>query len=183
MGIAAIFLYLRAFLLPATPIDASGDEVHYFLYGIRILRGLVPYRDFYTLVPPGTDLLYAGIFRLFGVHQWVSASIGVVLGLLLTASIIWVSSSVLRGALIFLPGLLFLVFDYTNAFDATHHWWSTLSLVAAVGILLDGVSDRRIFAAGTLCGVATLFTQTQGGLGLAAIALHVILSTPREAEE
>lgn len=181
--IAAIFLYLRTFLLPATPLAASGDEVHYFFYALRILHGLVPYRDFYTFVPPGTDLLYAGIFRLFGIHQWVSASIGLVLGLLLTASIVWVSACVLGGALIFLPALLFLVFDYTNAFDATHHWWSTLFLVAAVGVLLDGMSDRRIFAAGTLCGVATLFTQTQGGLGLAAIAVFVILCSRDEQKK
>lgn len=171
--IAFVFLYLRTFLLPATPLVAYGDEVHYFLHAVRMLHGQLPYRDFFTFVLPGTDLLYAGTFRLLGVHQWVAQGYVVIIGLLLTGVITWLSSSILRGPLVMLPGLLFLVFDIDSALDATHHWWSTLFVMVAAGILLAGRSNRRIAAAGGLCGVAALFTQTQGALGLLAIALYL----------
>src|SRR5260370_25906641 len=85
------FLYLRTFLLPATPLNAFGDEIHYFLHAVRMLHGELPYRDFFTFVFPGTDLLYAEGFRIFGVHQWVAPGLILLLGLLLTCSLTSVS--------------------------------------------------------------------------------------------
>jgi hypothetical protein len=31
----------------------------------------VVYRDFFELVTPGTDLLYAAGFKILGVHAWI----------------------------------------------------------------------------------------------------------------
>jgi hypothetical protein len=174
---ALVFLYLRTFLL-RTPVAPYGDEIHYFLHAVRMLHGQVPYRDFFTFVPPGTDLLYLGVFRLFGVHAWVVQGILVALGFFLTCSILWISSGILNGLSILLPGLLFLVFDLGSALDATHHWWCTLFVLLAVGTLLGGRNRTRLLVAGTLCGVATLFTQTQGGLSLLAIALYLVWTRP-----
>lgn len=68
---AAVFLYLRTFLLPATPLAATDDQTLFFARAVRILRGQVPYRDFFEIVTPATDLIYAIGFRIFGVHAWV----------------------------------------------------------------------------------------------------------------
>jgi hypothetical protein len=171
---ALVFLYLRTFLLPATPLFASGDEIHYFMHAVRMLHGQLPYRDFFTFVLPGTDVLYAGVFGLLGVHQWVAQGLVVAVGSLLTGVVVWVSSRILSGPLVLLPGFLFLVFDFNSALDATHHWWSTMLVLAATGVLLGGRSDRRVVAAGALCGVSAFFTQTQGGLGLIAIAFYLL---------
>jgi hypothetical protein len=173
---ATAFLYLRTFLLPATPFIAFGDEVHYFLHAVRMLHGELPYRDFFTFVFPGADVLYAGVFRVFGVHQGVAQGLIVLLGLLLACAVTWVSSSILRGRLVLLPGLLFLTFDFTGALDATHHWWSTLFVLAAMAVLLDGRDHRRVVAAGGLCGIAALFTQTEGGLSLIAVSVYLVLT-------
>src|SRR5271167_2194598 len=116
-----VFLYLRTFLLPCTPLAPYGDEIHYFLHAVRMLHGQVPYRDFFTFVPPGTDLLYLGALRLFGVHAWMFQGIIVALGFFLTCAILWVSAGIFDGSLALLPGLLFLVFDLGGALDATHH--------------------------------------------------------------
>jgi hypothetical protein len=171
---AAAFLYLRTFLLPATPLSAYGDEVHYLLHAVRMTHGQLPFRDFFTFILPGTDLLYAGGFRLFGIHLWVVQIFVIALGLLLSGVITWIASSVLPGPLAILPGLLFLVYDFDSALDATHHWWSTLFVMAAAGVLMRGMSSRRLFTAGALCGIATVFTQTQGVLGLLAVAGYVL---------
>jgi hypothetical protein len=171
---AFVFLYLRTFLLPATPLSAFGDEIHYLLHAVRMMHGQLPFRDYFTFILPGTDLLYTAMFRLFGIHMWVVQIIVIALGLLLSGAITWIASSVLRGPLAILPGLLFLVYDFDNALDATHHWWSTLFVMAAAGVLLRGKNSRRLFTAGALCGIAAVFTQTQGLMGLLAIAGYVI---------
>ncbi len=176
--LVVIFLYLRTFLLPLTPLAPSGDEVHYFLHGVRMLHGQMPYRDFFTFVPPGTDLVYLQVFRLFGIHAWVVQAILIVLGFCLTCAILWVSVGILDGAAALLPGLLFLVFDFTGALDATHHWWCALFVLIAVGTLERGRDRAMLALAGGLCGIATLFTQTQGGLSLLAMALYLVWTYP-----
>ena len=65
---AFIFLYLRTFALPAVPFVGNGDELLFFVRALRIAHGEIVYRDFFELVTPGTDLLYAAGFKVFGVH-------------------------------------------------------------------------------------------------------------------
>jgi len=72
--------------------------------------------------------------------------------------------------------LLSLVFDFSNALDLTHHWYSTLAALAAVSVLMGGVNLRRIFAAGVLSGISTLFTQTQGGLTFVALIIYPVMA-------
>src|SRR5271156_1132805 len=68
---AGAFLYLRTFLLPAIPFTVTDDQSLFFARAARIVQGQVPYRDFFEIVPPGTDLIYAAGFRLLGIHAWV----------------------------------------------------------------------------------------------------------------
>jgi len=168
-----VFLYFRTFWGFATPFVTVGDQSLHYLNALRILHGQLPLRDFFIFVSPGTDLLYAGILHLLGVHQWVFQGTLIVLGLSLSLTVVWLSSSVLRGPKMILPGILFLVFDFNSALDATHHWWSVLFIMVATGLLLGGRTYRRIFAAGVLCGVSALFTQTHGLLCFGAFSLYL----------
>jgi hypothetical protein len=43
---AGVFLYLRTFLLPATPFAATDDQSLFFARVVRMVQGQVPYRDF-----------------------------------------------------------------------------------------------------------------------------------------
>jgi hypothetical protein len=169
-----VILYLRSFLLPGTPLAAQYDAVFFFEHAKRILLGQVPFRDFFVFVMPGTDLLYAGIFRIFGVHAWVAAAIVILLGLALTAVVLRISQKILHGNAAFLPPLLFLIFDFDSARDATHHWYSTLFVLMAALVLLSGRKRRRVFYAGILCGIATIFTQSQGLFGFVSIAVFLL---------
>lgn len=173
-AVAAIFLYLRTFLLPATPFIALGDEIIFLLRAMRIVHGQVLYRDFFELVPPGTELLYAAIFRLLGVHVWIVQGWNIVIGMTFCCVITSIASKLFNGPLILLPALLFLVFDFSNALDLTHHWYSTLAVLVAVNLFMGEIHLKRIFAAGLLCGVATLFTQTQGVLAFCAFVMYVV---------
>ena len=179
---AGVFLYLRTCVLPGIPMAAQNDAVFFFEHAKRILIGQVPFRDFFVFVMPGTDLLYAGLFRLFGIHAWLVSAIVILLGLSLTAVLLQISKQLLSGNLVFLPAILFLVFDFDNARDATHHWHSTLLVMLAVLTLLHGRTYTRILSAGALCGVATVFTQTQGFLGFVAVATFIIWMLRRERQ-
>ena len=179
---ALAFLYLRTFLFPATPFASLGDQVLFFARAVRILHGQVLYRDFFELVPPGTDLLYALAFRIFGIHAWVMQAWGIAVGLAFCCVITQIAGRILRGPLILLPALLFLVFDFNNALDLTHHWYSTLAALAAVNVLMGGASLKRIFTAGALCGIATLFTQTQGVMTLVALVIYLLWLKRSEAQ-
>jgi hypothetical protein len=171
---AFLFLYLRTFLLPATPFVALGDQVLFFARAVRIVQGQILYRDFFELVPPGTDLLYASAFRIFGVHAWIMQAWCIALGLSLACVITLIAGRILNRPLILFPALLFLVLDFNSALDITHHWYSTLAAMAAASVLIGGLSLQRIFAAGSLCAVATLFTQTQGALALIALMIYLL---------
>jgi hypothetical protein len=171
---ALAFLYLRTFALPIIPFFFDGDEYHYFLHALRILHGQQPYRDFFTFIFPGTDLLYASIFRIAGVHQWVVQAILIVLGFLFYWIVLWISRRIVRTPSAILASLIFLILDFDSALDATHHWWSVFFVMIAVGVLMGGRDRRRIVAVGCLCGVATVFTQTHGTLSVLAIAVYLV---------
>lgn len=168
------FLYLRTFTLRGVPLIVSLDETLYFEHGIRILRGQVPFRDYFTYVMPGSDLLYAAVFGLLGVHAWLAQAFVILLGVTIAGLLVWISSRILKGSLLFLPALLFLVLDFDVVKDATHHWYCTLLVLTAVGILLGGRTVGRVTAVGALCGFGAVFTQSQGLLSLMAIGVFLI---------
>ena len=128
-------------------------------------HGQVLYRDFFELVTPGTHLLYAATFRIFGVHAWVMQAWCIALGLALACVITRIASRMFRGPIVLLPALLFLVLNFDNASAPTHHWFSTLFVLVAVSVLIDGAGLQRIALAGAFCGVATLFYSDSGCVG------------------
>ena len=175
------FLYLRTFTLGGIPLIVSLDETLYFEHGIRILHGQVPFRDYFTYVMPGSDLLYAGVFGLLGVHAWLAQAFVIFLGVTIAGLLVWISSHILKGPVLFLPALLFLVLDFDITKEATHHWYCTLLVLAAVGILLGGRTLGRVGSAGILCGLGALFTQSQGLLSLIAIGAYLVWTRDRKS--
>jgi hypothetical protein len=177
---AGVFLYLRTFLLPATPFAATDDQSLFFARAVRIIQGQVPYRDFFEIVTPGTDLIYAVGFRLFGVHAWVMPMWTMATGLAFSVLMTYIAAQIVHGPSVWLPALLFIVFDFNGALDLTHQWFSTFAALAMAAVLMGGLSVRRIFSAGLLCAVAILFTQTKGALVFVGVALYLIgVTKPR----
>jgi hypothetical protein len=179
---ACAFLYLRTFLLPAIPFAMTDDQSLFFARATRIVAGQIPYRDFFEIVTPGTDLIYAAGFRLFGIHAWVVPMWTIATGLAFCLVITYIAVKILRGPMVWLPALLFLVFDFNSALDLTHQWFSSLAALAAAGVLMGGLNTRRIVSASLLCGTALLFTQTKGALVFVGVAFYLIGVTRFSAE-
>ncbi len=171
---AFAFLYLRTFLLPATPFVSLTDQLLFFSRAVRLVQGQVLYRDVFELVTPGTELVDAAVLRLFGMHSWLIQACTVAFGMAAVLLMTHIAGKFLRGPVILLPALIFLAFDFSTAGDLTHHWYSTLFVLAATSALLGSVTTRGILAAGALCAVATLFTQTQGGLSFLALLVYLV---------
>jgi hypothetical protein len=173
--------YFRSFAFPNVPFVVWGDQIGYFNAGSRIAAGQLPYRDYFQILPVGTDLTYAFLIKWFGFQLWIPNF--VMACLIATAAILitLISLRILRGSVVFLPGLLLAGLILPVAADATHHWFSTIAVLAAVLVLMDGTTLPRVAAAGALCGLAACFTQTKGALGLAALGLYLAVGLRQRA--
>jgi hypothetical protein len=160
VSLSCVVVYLQVFIIPGTPRLASGDQSIYLQDATRVLDGQVIYRDYDHFTVPGTDLLYAALFRCFGVRAWIPQAMLVVIGASMTWLIIFISGRLLSGTAVYLPALVFITLPFSSYLDATHHWYSLVAATAALAVILEQRTPARLVLAGVLIGVATFFTQT-----------------------
>jgi hypothetical protein len=160
VSLSCIFVYLQVFALPHTPRLASGDQAIYLHDATRILGGEMIYRDYDHFTFPGTDVIYAALFKCFGVRAWIPQAMLVILGTLTVWLIILISGKLMAGMAVYLPALLFITLPFSSYLDATHHWYSLVAATAASTVLLEERTPARLVVAGALVGVATFFTQS-----------------------
>jgi hypothetical protein len=137
----------------------------------RMLHGELPYRDFFQFTPPGTDLVYFLLFKLFGPHIWVTNILVLVLGVALCGICFSIAIEIMELALALPATVLFLTLIYTRLLNATHHWFSVLAILCAVRVLLRSQSRARIFSAGCWLGLAGIFSQSHAGAALLAFVI------------
>jgi hypothetical protein len=157
---SAIFLYLQLFALPAIPRVATGDQSIYLNSAARIYEGQLIYRDYDQFTFPATDVLYLGLFKLFGVRAWIPQFMLLLVGVLSLWLSIVIAGTVLRGPAVFLPGALFLVLPYSSYLDATHHLYNVFAAMVALAIVIRRRTLFRITIAGVFWGIATCFAQS-----------------------
>lgn len=169
----AASLYLQVFVIPHTPRLATGDQSIYLHNAARMLSGELIYRDYDHFTFPGTDLLYAALFRIFGVRAWIPQAMLVVVGVAMAWLMMNIAKTVMRGAICVLPALLFLALPFSSYLDATHHWYSALAAMAALAVIVERRTPFRLAIAGVLWGLAICFSQSAalGALGFACYPL------------
>ena len=166
-------LYLDSFILPHTSIYQGDSSPIFLSEAVRMLRGEWIYRSFFELTLPGTQAVYLALFRVFGIRAWVPDLMFVLVGTMLAWTVTAIARRVVSGRFALVPGLTFLAFVYTTEPDATHHWYSALAVMGALLVLIEKRSYRRLAAAGTLCGLATSFTQSRGAAAVLGIAAYL----------
>lgn len=167
---AAIYLWLSVARI-TTPYLLGGDQVYFWTYAQRMLAGERAYRDFFQFTPVGTDLVFAGAFRLLGETAFATNLVVVLLGLISFWLCLSLSKKILPASGAWLASFLWLVLFYGKALNATHHWFSTLFAMGVVRLLLRDRRPPTLVAAGCLLGIASAFTQTRGLFGLLAVLL------------
>jgi hypothetical protein len=173
LTIAPLYLYLNLFTFTNIPFYLEGDQNFFCMYALRMLRGERAYRDFFQFTPPGTDLFYLSLFRLFGPRIWVMNFAVLLVGVILCWVCFHVAQQLMELRLALLAALLFLVFIYCDRLDATHHWFSLLAGLCAVRVLMPRRTLSRIAVAGSLLGIASFFTQTTGVAGVLALIVSI----------
>ena len=176
---AALYLLLNLFASPRVPFLIGGDQVYFWMDALRILDGRRVYQDFLQFTPAGTDLLFALLFKVFGQRMWVTNLVVLVLGL----AFVWLTYSIarqlMRPAWSTLAAVLFLVPIYGTALNATHHWFGALGVLAAIRVLLGGITSSRVAVAGGILGVASFFSLTHGVAALLAFSVFLAIDSAR----
>lgn len=168
-----VFLYLNLFYLPNTPIHLFVDQVTILFDARRMFDGQLIYRDFFQFVLPATQVVYLSLFKIFGVRAWIPNTMLIVLGISIMFLMILIARKVLPGKAAFLPAVLFLVVPFRSQLDATHHWYSTLVVMAALAVLMEARTPRRLAIAGALFGLSSCFTQSRGLPAAVGVALFL----------
>jgi hypothetical protein len=178
----AVYLYANLFASPGTPYLLGGDQVFFWMDAQRMLHGEQIYRDFFQKTPPGADLLYLGVFKLFGPRIWTTNLVVLLLGIALCLLCLRISRTILPRPESALATSLYLVFVIGLTLDGTHHWFSFLAVLGAAAVLMEGISSLRVALAGALLGLATFFTQTHGPVAALAIAAWISWEESRRDE-
>jgi len=168
---ALLFLYAFLFVPPFIPIHRHIDGLILVTDGKRMYQGAAMYRDFFQFTTPGTPFVYFLFFKLLGLQPWIPDLTLLLLGLGLAWLGEVIAKKVMRPSLALLPSAIFLVGVYKNRLDPTHHWYSLLTVTAAIAVLIERRTPARIAAAGFFCGLTVFFTQSRGlaaviGLGV-----------------
>jgi hypothetical protein len=168
--VATAFFYLSLFSLGGIPRLVSQDQFIFLDDARRMMTGQRLYIDVFQYTLPGTELLYFGLIKLFGATMYLPNMTVLILGVASTMIAFILSSAVLSGWEALLPPLFYMCLGWHHTLDATHHKFSVLLVYAATAVMLWRRRMVNLILAGTLCGLATCFTQTRGIVLIALIA-------------
>ena len=138
----------------------------------RILRGQVPYRDFFSELGPGSFYLQAAIFKLAGINISVLRLTAWFLGVALSGLIFYLSRQLMGTLAAFLPPLVFVTICYPHYDQISHHWWGNFFFLLMVLCLSGRAKGARgnnptwskppLFLAGMLSAATALCMQSKG---------------------
>ena len=179
IGIALVFLfsYLILFLgMSRHPIVY--DEGLILTAAMRVAAGQIPHRDFYTNYGPAQFYLLAGLFKLFGESLLVERLFDLFLKALVVTSVYAIASCYSRRSIAVCTSIITVLWLFgLNGSGSTIIPVSLLNLIGSALILpvfLRSVSIRRMFVAGAVAGVATLFRYDTG---VALLGIHACVVT------
>jgi hypothetical protein len=146
----------------------------------RLLKGEVPYRDFYKIQTPGILLINAAAFRMFGTTL-LTAMAAVLVFKVLTITMVFVCAmrvSSWRLALATTPVALVWVAP-GGPFRSAPVQFEMFFLLSAAWLTVSWMSNRKaanIFLAGLAVGLVAVFKQNVGVYAAVALAGSIVLN-------
>ncbi|MBZ5616965.1 MAG: glycosyltransferase family 39 protein [Acidobacteriia bacterium] len=175
-GVAAFAVF---WVQPFVSYFGVPDEGIILQGAVRILRGEVPYRDFFSFFTPGSYYFYALLFRVFGTSIQVARTVLVAYAALYAfLTYLLARRACSRPASLLSACLLTLI--CLARFAVVHNWDSTtaalLTLYCAVWLLQTEAAPWA-FLCGLCAGATTMIEQSKGaglllGLAIAGLALY-----------
>ena len=155
------------------------DEGLVLTAAMRVTAGQIPHRDFYANYGPAQFYILAGLFKVFGESILVERLFDLLIKALIVTSVYAIASSYCRRSVavcVSIVTVLWLIGLSAWAGTAIIPV-SLLNLISSGLILplfLRRVSIRRMFAAGAVAGMATLFRYDTG---VALLGIHACVIT------
>ncbi len=153
-GVAAV----AAWWLAAHRFILTFDEGIYLAGAERVVRGQVPYRDFFAITGPGTFWLHAAFLKLLG-PTLAHARLVLVIDLaVLSAAVYWMTARLVRPSFAIGTAFFFFAFETRTVFRlyANHRWDSSAFSMLAVALVFWG-TERPGFTAFGAAGLAAAF--------------------------
>ena len=160
----------------------NGDEGIILQGAQRILQGQVLYRDFFSLLTPGSYYWMAFFFKIFGSSILVGRAVLLIEGALLSVLTYLIARRVCSRWSAFLSSVLVTLLGLPNRFLVLHNWdstfWACLTLYSAL-LFLQFPKRLPLFATGCFAAFTCLFDQSKGAgivFGL-ALGFGILLAT------
>lgn len=190
--LASLFFFSWFYRLPLSETDegivAVGAE--------RILRGQIPYRDFFSELGPGSFYLQAAIFKILGTHAAAMRLTAWLLGGIISGLIYLLARRLMTGAAAFLPSAVFALVCYPATYRVSHHWWGNFFMLLTVLCLMPSETQAGpssaparivLVGAGVLAGFILLSMQSMGVwtllMGAGFLSVHPLLDRQVEWRE
>lgn len=141
----------------------------------RVLRGSVPYRDFWSMYGPATFYFNAGLMSLFGEYAIVPKVVGIISKLGIVAISTWIISNYHKWPSAMLGGLTVASVLTGVGFDLFPVFQSLLLIMVAIALVTQ---SRNValgaFVAGVCLGLAALFRHDLGAYSLISLVLYFL---------
>jgi hypothetical protein len=148
----------------------------------RILRGQIPYRDFFSYFTPGSYFWNAGLMKVFGDSLLVPRTVVLLYGVLFSVLTFVLARRMASRTGAVVASLLLLICCLPVGFVVMHNWDSTaaalLALYCALGFLRSP-SQGQAAGIGFFTSLTLLFNQARGAGLLLGLVLGFLALRPR----
>src|SRR5688500_15478698 len=161
------------------------DEGSTAAQALRIVNGELIYRDFFTVVTPGSYYTVAWLLQIFGEHLMVLRWTALVTGLLIVLVTMIVARRVMAWPFAAGAALMSTVWGW---FLVTPNYYSLQAALLALMALacylrrVDGGSERWLLVAGVTTGLAALVKQNVGAYAAVALVAAIWISRVFDTE-
>lgn len=181
---AALFLIAIAFnsLFISYGQSIMNDEGFFLNGALRIIHGQVPYRDFFSMYPPGFWYPLAIVQMPFGSNPYAERFYGLLQAGLDCAIAYLLARKFVQSRWIAAVPALTYVFTTTYVVSNSFRMFFALLGVYALVFYFEKKDRRALIASGLLAGIAVLFSQENGAYIIAASAIAFAVAALMERD-
>ena len=183
--VAAVLAFSLICMLPYYHLPPSEVDEGLITVGAeRILRGQIPYRDFFSELGPASFYLQAVIFKMVGLNVTAARLTAWLLGGAISGLIYLLARRLMPGFRALLTSSIFVLVVYPSCYYLSHHWWGNLFLLLMVLSVLkslprapEEIETRDkvwLFLAGVLATMTLVSMQTKGIWAIAMTSAFLI---------
>lgn len=163
--------------LPSLMAPMDMDGALFYISGLKILDGQIPYRDFLDLKPPGIYYIYAAAIALFGEHGWSIRLLDLLIQTGTIALLVMMIRRVTRSdRWALLSGMMYALLYFSQLFIymAQVECFANPLCIGIIWLLMQPRTSQRSTVIGLLIG--GLFLLKTSFLAVAVVVVVVYLS-------